>query len=118
MEERSLLIIHIPLIYFSFISSNDSDSIGIRDSFNPHISTLQTLPVDDDINDSTLTNGLNGGEEIYVDEDEIVDEDDEEEDEPIDRQRYIMIYVYMTICIIYYSFNGLWYLVSRIPDAV
>ena len=44
------------------------------------LSTLQTSPVDDDINDSTLTNGLNGGEEIYVDEDEIVDEDDEEED--------------------------------------
>ena len=99
MEERSLLIIHIPLIYFSlyiFIFSDDIDSkIGIRDSFDPHISTLQTLPVDDDINDSTLTNGLNGGEEIYVDEDEIVDEDDEEEDEPIDRQRYIII------CIIY-----------------
>ena len=86
------MIIHIPLIYFSFISSDDSDSIGIRDSFNPHISTLQTLAVDDDINDSTLTNG---GEDIYVDEDEIVNEDDEEEDEPIDRQRYIMIYMYM-----------------------
>ena len=41
----------------------------------------------------------NGGEEIYADEDEIVDEDDEEEDEPIDRQRYIIIRIYIYIYI-------------------
>ena len=77
--------------------SDNSDSIVIRDSFNPHISPLQTLSVDDDINGSALTNGLNGGDKICVDEDEIVDEDDEEGDEPIYKQRYIIIHV----CIIY-----------------
>ena len=97
MEERSLYSINLFFLVY-FIFSDDIDSkIGIRDSFDPRISTLQTLPVDDDINDSTLTNGLNGGEEIYVDEDEIVDEDDEEEDEPIDRRRYIIIIIYVYV---------------------
>ena len=57
------------------------------------IPTLQTLPPDDDMSDHAPHNGLNEGEEIYIDEDEEDEDDDDDEEEPEgcydNRLRYI-----------------------------
>ena len=57
------------------------------------ISTLKTLPAEDDISPTVLTNGMIKQEEeedIYVDEDEPLEDDDEDDDEhQSDRRRYM-----------------------------
>ena len=74
------------MLLFYACSVADGDMFGA-------ISTLKTLPADDDMDTIPLVNGIKQEEEeeeIYVDEDEPLEDDDEDEDDDnhIDRRRY------------------------------
>lgn len=66
-----------------YTAVGDEDNAKLMGGLNgeaPMIPTLQTLPPDDDMSDHTPHNGLNEGEEIYINEDEEDEEEEEEED--------------------------------------